>query len=436
VFQVPLISLIATSPSPAPAAAGTDPLVATVLALAIILAAAKLFGHLAETMGQPAVLGELVAGIVLGVLGRTDFPALNQAAHSPELALLAGLGVLLLLFEVGLETTVPQMLQVGWPAFRVAVTGVVAPTVLGIGVAAVMIPDAGLYTSVFIGATLCATSVGITARVFKDLGRSQTIEARIILGAAVIDDVLGLIVLAVVAGSISAAAAGASLALPSILLIALKAVTFLGGALWLGSRVAPPLFEGAARLRSGGALLATGLAFCFALSWLAAQFGLAPIVGAFAAGLIIDDVHHREFTKRGEPGLPALVRPIAAFLAPVFFVQMGMLTDVGQLVDDSVLGLGLALTLVGIVGKVIAGYAVSVKDGNVDRLAVGLGMIPRGEVGLIFANVGLGLTLFGQPVIDARSYAALVMMVILTTLVTPPALKWRFGSRTDSGRQA
>jgi Kef-type K+ transport system membrane component KefB len=434
VSPISLVNLLA-SPSQPAHAAGTDPLVATALALAVILTAAKLFGHLAETIGQPSVLGELVAGIVLGVIGRAAFPSLDQAARSPELSLLAGLGVLLLLFEVGLESTVSQMIQVGWPAFRVAVTGVVAPALLGIGVAAAMIPEASLYTSVFIGATLCATSVGITARVLKDLGRSQTIEARIILGAAVLDDVLGLIVLAVVVGSISAVAAGDALAITSILWIALKALIFLGGALWIGARVAPPLFKGASRLRSGGALLAAGLGFCFALSWLAAKSGLAPIVGAFAAGLVLEEVHYQEFLDRGEQGLQGLVRPIAGFLAPVFFVRMGMLTDVGQLLDLKVAALGLALTVVGIVGKAVAGYAIAAGRGPVDRFAVGIGMIPRGEVGLIFANVGLGLSLFGRPVIDARTYAALVMMVILTTLVTPPALKWRFASSPGADSQ-
>jgi Kef-type K+ transport system membrane component KefB len=293
----------------------------------------------------------------------------------------------------------------------------------------VLLPEASVYTRAFIAATLCATSVGITARVLKDLGRMQSTEARLILGAAVLDDVLGLIVLAVVAGSISAAAAGETMAFSSVAWIALKALIFLAGALWIGVRIAPSLFKGASKLRSPGALLATGLAFCFALAWVSAQFGLAPIVGAFAAGLILEEVHYRDFLDRGENGLEHLVHPIAGFLAPVFFVQMGMLTDLGQLADLRVAGLGLALTAAGILGKAIAGYSISTGVDPVDRFAVGLGMIPRGEVGLIFANVGLGLSLFGRPVIDARTYAAIVMMVILTTLVTPPALKWRFGPR-------
>jgi len=413
---------------PAYAAGHADPVAPVAFALAIILAAAKIFGHLAEVVGQPAVLGELIAGIVLGVAGRSFLPSLDQAARSPELSLLASLGVLLLLFEVGLESTVPQMLKVGWPALRVAVAGVIAPTVLGVAVAVLLVPEASLYTKAFIGATLCATSVGITARVLKDLGRGQSNEARLILGAAVIDDVLGLIILAVVAGAITAAGNGETLALSSVALIALKAFLFLGGALWIGVLVAPRLFEGASRLRSRGALLATGLAFCFFLAWLGSLFGLAPIIGAFAAGLILEEVHYRDFVQRGEHGLEHLVHPIAGFLAPVFFVQMGMLTDVSRLLDTRVAILGLGLAVASLIGKAVAGYAAPRRGVPVDRLAVGLGMAPRGEVGLIFANIGLGLSIAGQPVLDARLYSAIVMMVILTTLVTPPALKWRFGA--------
>lgn len=410
------------------ASGAEDPVVSVALLLAVILVAAKVFGHAAEALGQPSILGELVAGILLGIVGRTVAPSLDHVAHSPEMSLLASLGVLLLLFEVGLESTVPQMLSVGWPALRVAVTGVVLPTVLGVAVAMVLMPEASMYTKTFIGATLCATSVGITARVLKDLGRSQSPEARLILGAAVLDDVLGLIVLAVVSGAISAAATGEALAASSMALIALKALVFLGGSLWVGTRIAPSLFGVASKLRSPGALLATGLAACFFLSWLSALFGLAPIVGAFAAGLILEEVHYRDFVDRGEYTLTHLVHPIVGFLAPVFFVQMGMLTDVSKLLDVRVAILGLGLTLAGIVGKVLAGYAVPRRPEPIDRLAVGLGMMPRGEVGLIFANIGLGLSVAGVAVLDARTYSAIVMMVILTTLVTPPALKWRFGA--------
>jgi Kef-type K+ transport system membrane component KefB len=329
-------------------ASADDPVVPVAFALAIILATAKVAGHLAESLGQPAVLGELVAGIALGVVARGFVPALDHAARSPEVSLLASLGVLLLLFEVGLESTVPQMLSVGWPALRVATAGVVLPTVLGVGVATLVLPDASGYTKAFIGATLCATSVGITARVLKDIGRAQSSEARLILGAAVLDDVLGLIVLAVVAGAISAAATGEALAVSSVAFIAFKALVFLVGALAIGVRVTPWLFVLASRLSTRGALLATGLSFCFLLSWLSSLFGLAPIIGAFAAGLILDEAHYKDFVQRGEHGLERLVHPIAGFLAPVSFVQMGMVVDVTRLLDARLVLLGLGTTIAGI----------------------------------------------------------------------------------------
>lgn len=422
----PLLALIFFVPASAFAAGAADPVVPVALALAVILASAKIFGHLAESWGQPAVLGELAGGVALGSLARSFAPALDSAARSSEVSLLASLGVLLLLFEVGLESTVGQMRAVGLPALRVAVVGVVAPVVLGLGVTTVLLPESSVHTRAFIAATLCATSVGITARVLRDLGRHQSNEARLILGAAVLDDVLGLIVLAVVAGAISAATTGEPMAASSIALIAAKALLFLGAALVGGVRAAPWLFHAAARLRSAGALLATGLSFCFLLAWLSAWFGLAPIIGAFAAGLILEETHFREFVGRGEKSLEHLVHPIAGFLAPVFFVQMGMLTDLSRLLDARVALLGVALSVAGIAGKVAAGYAISKREG-VDRLAVGIGMAPRGEVGLIFANVGLGLSVAGTPVLDEGAYSAIVLMVILTTLATPPALKARFG---------
>lgn len=424
-----LFGALVLAPSAVFAGGGDDPVVPVLLVLGLVLASAKLAGHVAETLGQPALLGELLAGVLLGIVGRGSLPVIQQVAQGPEMHLLASLGVLLLLFEVGLESTVPQMLSVGWPALRVAVVGVVAPIVLGVLVATVMMPGASWYTRAFVGATLCATSVGITARVLKDLDRAGSAEARLILGAAVLDDVLGLVILAVVAGAIAAAASGQALAWTSLLVIAFKAFAFLSGSLWVGVKVAPFLFGVASRLRSQGALLATGLSLCFFLSWLSAGFGLAPIVGAFAAGLILEDIHYRDFTGRGEDGLTHLVHPLVGFLAPIFFVQMGMVTDVGRLLDPRVALLGLALTVAAIVGKLASGYAAPRRVGAIDRLAVGLGMVPRGEVGLIFANIGLGLSVGGQAVVDGHTHSAIVMMVILTTLFAPAALKWRFGAR-------
>jgi Kef-type K+ transport system membrane component KefB len=284
-----------------------------------------------------------------------------------------------------------------------------------------------VYVHAFLGATLSATSVGITARVLKDLGKSQTKEARIILGAAVIDDVLGLVILAVVTGMIAAADRGGTLSYVTISAIFLKALVFLFASLFLGVRFSPRLFRLAAKLEARGVLLAVGLAFCFLLAWLASVIGLAPIVGAYAAGLILEDVHYKEFTDRGEHGLEELVAPISSFLAPVFFVVMGLRTDLRVFADPRVLGLAGALTVAAVLGKQVC--SIGVLGPGVDRLSIGLGMIPRGEVGLIFANIGATLTIGGQPVVSREEFSAVVVMVIVTTMLTPPALKWSLGRK-------
>lgn len=393
-----------------------------VLALAAILAGAKLGGHLAVRIGQPAVLGELMAGVLLGNLDLAGVGWFRSLTTDPSIAVLAQLGVIFLLFEVGLESTVRDMMKVGASATLVAVLGVVTPFALGWGVGALLLPTHTAYAHAFLGATLTATSVGITARVLKDLGKSRLAEARIILGAAVIDDVLGLVILAVVAGVIQAANQGASLSFGETGIVVLKAALFLVGALSLGVALSPRLFDLASRLRGRGVLLATALVLCFVLAWLASAVGLAPIVGAYAAGLILEDVHWREFTRRGEPPLPDLLHPIASFLVPVFFVLMGMRVQLAAFGHASILGLALLLTLAAIVGK--QACALGALGRGVDRLSIGIGMIPRGEVGLIFASIGLGLTLHGERIVDEGVYSAVVIMVIVTTLVTPPALKW------------
>jgi Kef-type K+ transport system membrane component KefB len=404
-----------------------DPVAPLLLALAVILVAAKLGGDVAARLGQPPVLGELAMGVVLGNLALAGVPFFERYETDTAVDLVARLGVIVLLFEVGLESTVKQMMAVGLSATLVAVVGVIAPFALGWLAGAWLLPDASPYVHAFLGATLTATSVGITARVFQDLGRSKTAEARIILGAAVIDDVLGLVILAVVAGAITAAATGVALSYAAVGLVVFKAVAFLVGALFLGVWLSPRLFHLASRLQGRGILLATGLAFCFALAWLSNVIGLAPIVGAFAAGLILEDVHYRDFVDRGEHGLDELVHPIAAFLVPVFFVVMGMRTDLRAFADARVLAVAAAITACAIVGKQVCGLGVI--GGGVDRVTVGIGMIPRGEVGLIFANIGAGLVLAGRPVIDPALYSAVVVMVIATTVITPPALKWSL-SRT------
>jgi Kef-type K+ transport system membrane component KefB len=420
------ISFLLMIPVPAAAqGAHADPVASVVLWLVIILVAAKIGGEFAIRIGQPAVLGELLLGVFLGNLSLVGYTAFEPIKSDPFIDMFARIGVLVLLFEVGLESTVAQMLKVGMSALLVAVLGVFTPFALGWAVGAWLLPYRGLYVHAFLGATLTATSVGITARVLKDLKRSKSSEARIILGAAVIDDVLGLIILTVVTGIIAAADTGGTLARWDIALILGKAAGFLAGSLILGVLLSQQLFSLASRLRVRGVLLALGLAFCFLLSWLAHVVGLAPIVGAFAAGLILEKAHYKEFVGRGEQELEELIHPISLFLVPIFFVVMGMRTNLRSFAQSGVFELAIALTIAAIIGKQACSLGVIGK--GVDRLSVGIGMIPRGEVGLIFANIGLTLTVGSQQIIDEATFSALIVMVLFTTMLTPPALKWSLG---------
>jgi Kef-type K+ transport system membrane component KefB len=287
------------------------------------------------------------------------------------------------------------------------------------------LPKESVYVHAFLGAALTATSVGITARVLKDLGRARSPEARIILGAAVIDDVLGLVVLAAVGAVIAAEDSGAAVSYGALALVLGKALVFLFGALSLGVLCTPWLFSFASRLRGIGVLLATALVFCFTLAWLASAIGLAPIVGAYAAGLILEDLHNRDFAAKKERKLKDLVRPISSFLAPVFFVLMGMRVDLSTFMRPDIFGLAAVLTLAAVVGK--QACALGALGSRLDWLSIGIGMIPRGEVGLIFASIGLTLVVHGDRIIDAATYSAVVIMVLLTTMITPPALKWSLG---------
>jgi len=366
------------------------------------------------------VLGELLFGMALGNLGLLGFGGL-EFLRAPGLEIQAQLGVILLLFQVGLESNVEEMLSVGGSSLLVAVLGVIAPFFLGWGVSAWLLPEEETLAHVFIGATLCATSVGITARVLKDLGKLNTRESKIVLGAAVIDDVLGLVILSVVAGTISAANTGGSLDSLDALAIIGKAVGFLVGAILIGGWLSKRVFRLAGFLKIEGMLLALSLAACFLLSYLADRIGLATIVGAFAAGLILDGVNYRDLGERTKHTIEELIHPIAGFLVPVFFVLMGVRVDLSTFTRTGVLGFAALLTLAAIVGKMIC--AAGVVERGLDRVSVAVGMVPRGEVGLIFAGIGAQLQLHGRPVIVPAVFAAVVVMVIVTTLVTPPALK-------------
>ncbi|MFN8586621.1 MAG: cation:proton antiporter [Candidatus Eisenbacteria bacterium] len=418
------LPLLVALPMQAQAAtgAGGDTLVAVLEALVLVLVAARLGGALFARFGQPAVLGELLAGIVLGNLPVPGLEFLHEPATRGALDLFAQIGVLFLLFHVGLESDVSRMLAVGRSALLVALLGVAAPFALGYGVSAWLHPQAEPLMHLFVGATLTATSVGLTARVLGDMGRATSVEGRIILGAAVLDDVLGLVVLAVVTGLIRASESGGAFAPADVAWILGKALLFLAGALVVGRWLSRAAFRMASRLQGEGLLLTVALAFCFGLSWLAARAGLAPIVGAFAAGLVLDEVHYADLAARERHAkrIEDLLHPLAGFLVPVFFVLMGLGVKLSAFVAPGVPVFALVLTLAAVAGKQLC--ALGVLEKGADRIAVGLGMIPRGEVGLIFAGIGAALTLHGERVVDDATFSAIVVMVALTTMLTPGLL--------------
>ncbi len=390
------------------------------LTLAAILVAAKVLGELAERVGQPAVLGELLAGVLLGgsVLGIVPTTgAMGEVVH-----VLAELGVVLLLFEIGLETDLREMFRAGPASLAVATVGVVLPFFFGFLYWA-YVPHAAsggstdlTTAAIFVGATLTATSVGITARVLSDLRRMNTLEARIIIGAAVIDDVFGLVILSVVSGL----AAGAAIAPLSILRIFTVAVGFLVVAVFAGRFLAPKLFDLVVRMRVRYVLLVAAIAFVLGLSAVAEMAGSALIIGAFAAGLILSGINQFDTIDRE-------IRPVGSILTPIFFVSVGASVNV-RLLDPSregasgLLGVALVLTLLAVAGKVAAGWAAPWAQFR--RVVVGVGMIPRGEVGLIFADMGRRAGILNEAV-----FGAILLMIMATTFVAPPGLKLLFGAR-------
>ncbi|MFC4160932.1 cation:proton antiporter [Chitinimonas lacunae] len=436
-FILPALALLGMAP--AWAAAG-EPAGERFLWIMLLLLLARLSG-LVERIGQPAVLGELTIGILLGNLTLLGFGGLEPLKTDPILHFLAELGVVVLLFQIGLESDLRAMRQVGWRAFLVAVVGVVLPFLLGTWVIGPwLLPDVSFTAHLFLGAALTATSVGITGRVFKDAGSLQSPEARTVLGAAVIDDVLGLIILAVVSAIASRGGVGAL----EVARITGLALGFLIGAIVLGQWLAPRLARLLARVDSGAAMQFTVLlSFCLGFAYLAHLVGLAPIVGAFAAGLILEAGFYRDFDhdgfhvalretlKPGEASLKAevhdllerehahrmqrMVEPIGFMLVPLFFVLTGMQVNLQLLADTSTVLVALLVTLVAVLGKIAAGLAA----GPVDKWLVGWGMVPRGEVGLIFAAIGRQLG-----VVSDALYSVIVVVIVLTTLVTPPVLAW------------
>jgi len=404
-------------------------------------------GALMEHIGQPAVLGELLMGVLLGALAFVPGLGFIDGLKGQEfIALVAELGVIILLFRTGLESNLREMKSIGMKAVLVAIVGVILPFVGGYFASKLLIPGLEGNAYLFIGATLTATSVGITARVFKDLNVLATKEAQIVLGAAVFDDILGLLILAVVSGIVS----GGHVSVGEVAWISAKAFIFLVVTIALGQLLAKRIGRLFSKILSGiGMKMALALLFCGVYSYGAAVLaGLAPIVGAFAAGLVLDPTHFEDFVapalagklrtwterlKINDPEIAAikkemteeakheehmhvenLIEQIGWFFMPIFFVYTGMQVNLETFLNPKVLGIGLAITAVAFVGKIATGWVVG---RGLNHAMIGFGMIPRGEVGLIFANVGKQLG-----VVSDETFSIVVIMVILSTLLTPPIL--------------
>jgi len=373
------------------------------LALIAIFVAAKGFGELAERLGQPAVLGELVGGVVIGVSG---LQLVNP--HDVTIHLLSELGVILLLFLIGLETDLRKLMSVGGSATAVAVVGVGLPLIGGFFFGQML--GLRVMVSVFLGASLTATSVGITARVLSDLGHLKDDESQIVLGAAVVDDIIGLVLLTIV-GTL---AQGGQLTFLGVGRIIVVAFGFVLLAIVIGSQLAPMLIRLIDRIEMHRGLFFSAVVFAFALAYIASRVGSAIIIGSFAAGLVLARTHRGKDIERE-------VRDLAQFFIPIFFVVVGGAVDLRSINPFNpetrrFLLIGLGLTLVGILGKVAAGFVIWKKGTR--KIVVGVGMIPRGEVGLIFAQIGLATKL-----ISGGLYSAVAVMVMLTTFITPPMLR-------------
>jgi len=458
-----LALLIFSAPS-----AHSDPVVPILFALVFLTLGAAIGGRIMAWLKQPAVLGELLVGLLAGNLGYyfgnagltvlregdnlrkisdlalTTTSSLVQAAYqvlpsgeAERVAIALGsarsldyisiytfvdflsrIAILILLFLVGLETSFVEMKRVGKTAMIVAVIGVIVPMGLGMGVMKLLHPSSALASDLFIGGILTATSVGITARVLRDLHQENRDESKIILGAAVIDDVLSLVVLAVVSGL----AVTGKVSVLEIGRISLVAAIFLAGSLGIGVWLTPKLVRHLSGAGIHDLKLLFGLGFAFLLAWFANLAGLTTIVGAFAAGMILNDFFDSEL--EGE-SLHKLLSPVESLVVPLFFVWMGIQVKLESLGSRDVLISGIALTVVAILGKLVSGFGC---PPSMNRWAVGIGMMPRGEVGLIFAGIGKNIG-----AIDDGLFSAIIILVMITTLLAPILLRATLGQGTLAG---
>ena len=465
VSMLPLV-LVAVPFAYAVAAGGhSDPAAPIILGVTGILVFAVVGRYFARRLGQPSVLGELVIGILLGNLiyllggdfilvmreGRPVFDMIDmtfsgasihaaaasvfqdpvlankivgivQGPHGMQLLSIAHTadvfsryGMIFLMFLVGLESSVEEMRRAGGASLKVALVGMLAPFALGVAVAWLVLPDNSFGALLFIGATLGATSVGITARVLSELDAVHSREACVILGAAIFDDVLGLVALAIVSGIvISGVFEGYA-----VMRILGLATLFILAAMYAGPYVLRGLISMMRGLRAHEAKIFVSFIFVMGLSWFADLVGLATIIGAFAAGLIINDRYFDRWIGDDMAGCDTvknLMAPLEAVLVPIFFVLIGMQVKLESFLSGEVWLLATGLAVAAIAGKLVCGFAA---DRSLNRLAIGVGMLPRGEVGLIFATIGKGLG-----VLDSRLFASIVLMVVITTVISPSLLKW------------
>lgn len=426
--------------------AGTPPVVSPVpilLVLALIIGGAYL-SRIVRKIKLPSVVGELVIGMLIALLAHYKISFWPEVINQPSLALFAEIGSILLLFEIGLESDLDSFTVVGKHGLGAALMGIIIPFGLGaVVVAALIFKSSDLKLSLFLGATLAATSTGISVRVFKDLGILANPACQIVLAASIIDDVLGLIILAIVSGL----AVEGSLNLTNILGILLHVIIFFSLTLIVARKISPWLLSWIFKINNEESLVvAIMLASCLFWAWFAAEIGLAAIIGAFMAGIILDKVSfrqtqqpfwyqklidlsnssHNEFTqpvieeqiiaKHQQRRLVDLLQPLNYIFVPIFFVYAGMQIDLAIVANWQTLGLGLALSLAAIGGKLVCGVGL---PKTINRWIVGWGMVPRGEIGLIFALTGRQLGVFNQ-----TDFAAVMLMVIITSLLTPLALEF------------
>lgn len=447
-----------------------DPIAPVILGVTSILAFAVIGRVAARKLGQPTVVGELIMGILLGnvawylgvdliavlregpqvfdVVDQTlaglpiaevavatfgpdtgaeiariiTGPAggeLMQVAHAVDV--FSRYGVIFLLFMVGLETELDELRSVGKESIRVALLGVVLPVTLGFIAVELLRPDISLNAAMFVAATLAATSIGITANVLREMGRSQSREGQIVLGAAVGDDVLGLILLAIVSGIV----VSGSVDITELVTIVVTSAVFLAAAVLLGPQIVRLAAKIMRRLDIVEAKMFTSYLFVMVLAWMANLTGLATIIGAFAAGVVLRDSFFHEHANSQEGrvvSIRELIMPLEVILVPIFFILIGIQVKIEAFLSWPILVLAMGLLVAAIVGKLLSGLGAN-KGG---RWIIGVGMLPRGEVGLVFAAIGRTLG-----VIDNAVFSAIVLMVIITTLIAPPWLKLVIARQAD-----